>query len=124
MTDIVLLKSFLSEKGIGVADMGKEVIRQKDNASDKFLGIVQPLNISKLLQELPGCNAFITTGEKATETLRMHLSDRIKPPKVGESTIFNCFGREFSLYRMPSYFARLSDAFGKKRSYIDNVSER
>ncbi len=104
--------------------MGKEVIRQKDNASDKFLGIVQPLNISKLLQELPGCNAFITTGEKATETLRMHLSDRIKPPKVGESTIFNCFGREFSLYRMPSYFARLSDAFGKKRSYIDNVSER
>lgn len=100
--DIVLLKSFLSEKRIGVADMGKEVIRQKDNASDKFLEIVQPLNISKLLQELPGCNAFITTGEKATETLRIHLSDTIRPPKVGGRTTFSYLGREFSLYRMPS----------------------
>lgn len=100
--DVDLLKSFLSEKGIGIADMGKEIIRLKDNASDKFLQIVNPLNVTELLHEMPGCHAFITTGEKATETLRMHISPEIKSPKVGRSTTFNHLGREFNMYRMPS----------------------
>ncbi len=97
-----LLKSFLSEKGIGIADVGKEVIRLKDNASDKFLEIVEPLNITVLLADMPECHTFITAGEKATETLLMHFSDKIKSPKVGGSTSFNYLDREFSIYRMPS----------------------
>ena len=97
-----LLKTFLSEKGIGIADVGKEVKRLKGNASDKFLEIVEPLNITELLADLPECHTFITAGEKATETLLMNFSDKLKSPKVGGSISFNYLDREFNIYRMPS----------------------
>ena len=97
-----LLRSFLSEKGIGIADMGVKVIRLKDNASDKFLEIVEPLNIKELLSDIPECHTFITTGEKSTETLRLHFSDKIESPKVGGSSFFNYMDREYKIYRMPS----------------------
>ena len=47
--DVNRLSTFLKEKGIGIADMGEEIIRLKDNASDKYLEIVKPLNVSALL---------------------------------------------------------------------------
>lgn len=96
------LKAFLLEKGIGVADMGVEVIRLKNNASDKHLEIVKPLNVKKILPKIPFCKAFITTGEKATETLRMHISHKIKQPRVGEGESFVHLGRKFDFYRLPS----------------------
>ena len=97
-----LLKSFLKEKGIGIADIGKKVIRLKDNASDKFLEIVEALNFTELLEEIPNCSAFITTGDKSTETLIMHLSQEIKRPPVGGRESFKYLGRDFTLNRMPS----------------------
>ena len=74
--DVNRLSSFLLEKGIGIADMGEEIIRHKDNASDKYLEIVKPLNVTALLSQIPLCHSFITTGEKATETLRMYVSHK------------------------------------------------
>lgn len=112
--DVLLLKSFLAEKGIGIADMGEEVIRLKDNASDKFLEIVKPLNLSQLLHEVPLCHSFITAGEKATETLRMHISHKIKQPPVGGCESFNYLDRKFSLYRMPSSSRAYPMALAKK----------
>ncbi len=100
--DVELLKSTLIEKGIGIADMGQKVIRLKNNASDKFLEIVEPLNLSEILFQVPLCQTFITTGEKATEALRVHFSDKIKHPPVGGCESFKYLEREFSLYRMPS----------------------
>lgn len=100
--DVSRLRAFLVEKGIGVADMGLEIIRLKDNASDKYLEIVKPLDFSALLPQIPLCHAFITAGEKATETLRMHISHKIKQPPVGGCESFNHLGREFSFYCLPS----------------------
>ena len=100
--DLNLLKSALTEKGVGIADMGEDVIRLKNNASDKFLQIVKPLDISAILHQIPLCQTFITAGEKATETLWLHFSDKIKHPPMGGCESFNYFEREFSLYRMPS----------------------
>lgn len=100
--DVNRLSSFLKHKGIGIADMGEEVIRLKNNASDKFLDIVKPLDITALLSQTPLCRAFITTGEKATETLRLRISDKIKQPPVGGCESFNLLGKAFTLYRLPS----------------------
>lgn len=100
--DVDLLKSTLTEKGIGIADMGQEVVRLKNNASDKFLQIVEPLNVSGFLHQIPLCNTFITAGDKATETLRLHFSDKIKHPRVGGCESFKYLEREFAIYRLPS----------------------
>ena len=100
--DVNLLKTTLTDKGIGIADVGQKVIRLKNNASDKFLQIVDPLNVSDMLQLIPLCHTFITTGEKATESLRLHFSDKIKHPPMGGCESFIHHEREFKIYRLPS----------------------
>ena len=57
------------EKGIAFFDTSTAVRRLKDNASDKFLEVVEPTDIPALLAQLPLCKAIVTTGEKATETI-------------------------------------------------------
>ena len=100
--DVNLLKFTLADKGIGVGDMGHEVIRLKGNASDKYLQIVKPLNVSELLSQIPLCNTFITTGNKATEVFRLHFSSKIKHPRSGGCVSFSYNERNLKLYRMPS----------------------
>lgn len=95
------LTAFLEEKGVALYDTGCEIIRQKGNASDKFLEIVTPLNPEKMLSRLPLCRALATTGEKATETL-LPLLPGATAPKVGQYTEFTLSGRQLRLYRMPS----------------------
>lgn len=100
--DVDLLKNTLINKGVAIGDMGQEIIRLKNNASDKFLKITKPLNVSELLCQMPLCRTFITTGDKATEELRLHFSDKIKHPPSGGCVTFNYDERDFKLYRMPS----------------------
>lgn len=100
--DVNLLKSTLTSKGVGIGDMGQEVIRLKNNASDKYLQIVQRLDVASLLPLIPLCSTFISAGDKATEELRHHFSDKIKHPPSGGCVSFNYNGRDFKLYRMPS----------------------
>ena len=109
-----LLQTTLIDKRIGVGDTAKEVIRLKNNASDKYLKIVEPLNIPALLDEIPHCRTFITTGDKATETLRLQFSDTIKHPRSGACVSFNYNGQEFKLYRMPSSSRAYPMALKKK----------
>lgn len=100
--DLHRLKTTLRNKGIGIADMGYEVIRLKNNASDKFLQIEKPLDVSSFLDQIPLCHTFAAAGEKATETLRLHFSDKIKHPPVGGCVSFNYQNRDFSFFRLPS----------------------
>ena len=74
--------------------------RLQDNASDKFLEVVEPTDIEGMLRRLPECKAIVTTGEKATETLCEQFS--LEKPKVGDFTEFILDGRPMRLYRMPS----------------------
>ena len=101
-----LLKDFLNEKGIAIFDTAYQVIRQKNNASDKFLQIVQPTDLAKLLQKIPQCSNLLTTGEKATATLLTQFSAQTQAPKiaqmsVGEINVGNVI-RKMTLYRLPS----------------------
>ncbi|MDL2208534.1 uracil-DNA glycosylase family protein [Parabacteroides sp. OttesenSCG-928-O15] len=93
--------AFCEEKGIGLGDTAVEVIRQKANASDKFLDVVKPLDLSVILPAIPQCQAIAVTGQKAMDTI-LSLLPGTKEPAVGGSVAFDYEGRSLSLFRMPS----------------------
>lgn len=91
---------FLNEKGIALFDTASAIRRLQDNASDKFLEVVQPTDIDSLLEKIPECRAIVTTGQKATDTLRAQFN--VEEPKVGEFAEFVYDEHPMRLYRMPS----------------------
>ena len=94
------LIEFLTEKGIALYDTATSVRRLQDNASDKFLEVVEATDIRLLLKQLPQCKAIVTTGQKATDIIRSQI--KVNEPKVGESCPFEFEDRTLRLYRMPS----------------------
>lgn len=103
---------FLKEKGIALFDTATSIRRLQDNASDKFLEVVQPTDIAALLRQIPQCKAIVTTGQKATDTLLLQL--HAEEPKVGDFSEFVFEGRAMRLYRMPSSSRAYPLALDKK----------
>lgn len=95
---------FLEQKGIGFYDTATAVRRLKDNASDKFLEVVEPTDIRALLRRVQQCRVIVTTGEKATHTLCQTLNIH-NMPSVGKyepiPELCSC-GEQMFLYRLPS----------------------
>ena len=86
---------FCRERGIALGDTAREVIRQKANASDKFLEVIVPIDLEAVLSELPACEAIVVTGQKALETLLGVLASAEDPvvveaPKVGSCASIAC----------------------------------
>ena len=94
------LIKFLTEKGIALYDTASSVRRLQDNASDKFLEVIEPTDIRLLLKQLPQCKAIVTTGQKATDIIRSQIE--VDEPSVGQSCPFEFEDRTLQLYRMPS----------------------
>ena len=95
------IRQFLTQKGIALYDTAEEVIRQKGNASDQFLEIVKPVDLKNILGQIPRCNAIVTTGQKATETLMALLGVEQTPP-VGGYIVTTFMNRTLQCWRMPS----------------------
>ena len=96
------IREFLSQIGIGIFDTAYQIKRLQGNASDKFLEIVTPTDLSALLEQIPMCHTIMTTGDKATDTLMQHFPDQPVKPMIGQSVQVNYDNRELSLYRLPS----------------------
>ena len=94
------LVEFLTEKGIALYDTATAIRRLQDNASDKFLEVIEPTDIRLLLKQLPQCQAIVTTGQKATDIIRSQIE--VNEPSVGQSCPFEFEDRILQLYRMPS----------------------
>ena len=109
--------AFCREKGIAFYDTAAAIRRLKDNASDEFLEVVEPTNIRALLLQLPHCEAIVTTGQKATDTLCQYFGIE-STPKVGTSIVIplisNRDDHEVRLYRLPSSSRAYPLAFDKK----------
>ena len=103
---------FLNEKGIALFDTASSIRRLQDNASDKFLEVVEATDVTALLRQLPECKAIVTTGQKATDTLRQQFN--VEEPKVGDYAEFIFEGRAMRLYRMPSSSRAYPLALDKK----------
>ena len=121
--------AFCQEKGLAFFDTSKAIRRLQDNASDKFLEVVEPTDIRALIAQLPHLKAIITTGEKATETICTYfgISDipkvntSIKIPLAlrrgvrGEANSqLSTFNSQLSLYRLPSSSRAYPLSFDKK----------
>ena len=104
--------SFCQQKGIAFYDTSTAVRRLKDNASDKFLEVVEPTDIPALIGRLPQLRAIVTTGEKATETIcaSLHIPES---PKVNSYVTIPDFS-PIVLYRLPSSSRAYPLAFDKK----------
>lgn len=99
------IKNLLRREGIAMSDTGKEVIRTRDNASDKYLSILKPIDLAGTLSLMPGCRAVVTTGEKAAGIIAEQTGTKIPP--TGECVPFenpDPSGKHRILYhwRMPS----------------------
>ena len=123
--------AFCKEKGLAFFDTSTAIRRLQDNASDKFLEVVEPTDILALIRHLPHLQAIVTTGEKATETICASLGiDRL--PKVNtfiEVPLALCRGvrcEALLLYRLPSSSRAYPLSFDKKveayRQMFDSIS--
>jgi G:T/U-mismatch repair DNA glycosylase len=101
-----LIRQFLTQKGIALYDTAEVVCRQKGNASDQFLEIVKPVDLSAILSEILLCDTIVTTGQKATETLMALVGVNELPPVGGYVDVTYMNGglknRWLRCYRMPS----------------------
>ena len=112
--------AFCQEKGLAFYDTSTAVRRLQDNASDKFLEVVEATDIRALVAQLPHLRAIVTTGEKATETICASLGIA-EVPKVNTSVeIANpnstnlTNGGVLLLYRLPSSSRAYPLSFDKK----------
>lgn len=91
---------FCIDRGVAIFDVASEVRRLKDNASDKFLEVAKPTDVAALINDMPYCQAIVTTGEKAAETISSNIG--CARPSVGEFVDVVLVGRSLRLWRMPS----------------------
>lgn len=94
------IEAFCAERGIALYDAACEVRRLKDNASDKFLEVVQATDIEAIVEALPECRAIVATGQKAADVIVEQFACR--EPSVGQSVRLTIAGREIEFWRMPS----------------------
>lgn len=114
--------NFCKAQGIALYDTAREVRRLKDNASDKFLEVITPTDIEALLAELPHCQAIVTTGQKATETIAERFGCTI--PAVGSNTQLTVGTRTLRFWRMPSTSRAYPLALDKKAEVYRAMFER
>ncbi|MCH5228388.1 MAG: uracil-DNA glycosylase family protein [Muribaculaceae bacterium] len=99
------IQAMLTNKKIGIGETVIEARRLKDNASDKFLEVITPVDLPQLLKRIPDCKDIVTTGEKAASVIAALTNTEI--PKVGENKEFKIKIDENTIrymrhWRMPS----------------------
>lgn len=95
--DLNKIKSLLEEHGIALYDTGHKIRRLKGNASDKYLEIVEPVDLRGLLARMPGCRTVATTGEKAASVVATLTGTEL--PRMGQSVVS---ADGLTIWRMPS----------------------
>lgn len=120
--DYRTIVEFCTNKGIAIFDTASAVRRLNNNASDKFLEIVTPTDISALLGEIPQCTTIVTTGEKATSTIVERHGCEM--PKVGQSVKLTIDGKDYDFFRMPSSSRAYPLALDKKASAYKSMFDK
>lgn len=115
------LVDFLTKKGIAIYDTACAVRRLQGNASDKFLEIVAPTDISELLNHIPQCKAIVTTGQKATDTLCQLFSTTA--PTIGSGCPVCLNGRNLTFFRMPSSSRAYPLSLERKAAFYKGMLE-
>lgn len=119
--NIDAIKPFLDEKKIAMYDTAYRVERLKDNASDKFLNIVENVDLMRILQDEPAITVIVSTGEKAATVVAEITGTEV--PKVGGFVLLNIGNRVLRHYRMPSTSRAYPLALEKKAEFYRAMFE-
>ncbi|MFA7088953.1 MAG: uracil-DNA glycosylase family protein [Bacteroidales bacterium] len=116
------ITAFCEGNGIALYDTAMRVVRGSGNASDKFLQILEPIDLDGILIRIPLCNTVAVTGQKAAETLlevigKSHFGKNVTVPGMGKYLTFHFKDRTIKLYRMPSTSRAYPMSLEKKASY-------
>ena len=114
------IMKLLADHKIGIGETATEVIRTRDNASDKYLEIVTPVNLPALFTKAPHCEVIATTGEKAASVIATLTATRL--PGMGEKTEYaiempDGSTRRFLHWRLPSTSRAYPMKLEKKAEY-------
>lgn len=120
--DLDSIKRLLDTEGIALWDTAMAVRRLKDNASDKFLEIVEPIDLAALLASHSTITTVVTTGEKATGVVATQAG--IDVPPIGTPMECDINGHRFTLWRMPSTSRAYPLALEKKADAYRKVFGR
>lgn len=120
------IQEMLTKHKIGVGETATEVIRTKDNASDKFLEIVTPVNLDKHFKNAPDCRVIATTGEKAASVIASLTGSLV--PKMGEHLqctvrLEDGSSRDFIHWRLPSTSRAYPMPLEKKKAFYAEMLE-
>ena len=100
------IKAFCREKGLAFFDTASRVCRLKGNASDAFLVILRPADISGMLEKMPLCRTIVTTGGKSSDEFIEILDSTgltgVTRPPMGGFTDICISNRNIRWWRMPS----------------------
>ena len=101
------ITDFCGREGLAFFDTASRVCRLKGNASDEFLVIVRPSDISGMLRAMPMCDAIVTTGGKSSEEFLNYVAGKMENapasvPPVGDRLDISIDGRDVRWWRMPS----------------------
>lgn len=114
--DLDKIKELLTKHHIALNDTGHKIRRLKGNASDKFLDIIEPVNLQNLLLKMPTCRDIATTGQKAAEIIALLTDTGI--PKMGE-WVESATG--LRIWRMPSTSRAYPLAIDKKAAFYESM---
>lgn len=117
---------FANGKGLAFFDTAQKVKRLNDDASDKFLEILQPSDILGFIRQLTQCSKVVTTGGKASEELYSQFLPFIidndnKLPKVGEYKTIIIDNRQIQWWRMPSSSRAYPLSLDKKADFYKRL---
>lgn len=91
------IKHLLTDKHIALNDTAYKVKRLMANASDKYLDILEPVELDSLLSGMPLCRAVASTGEKAAGVIASLTAT--EAPKMGR---YVTSSSGLNIWRMPS----------------------
>lgn len=94
------VKALMTEHHIALHDTCRRIRRLQGNASDKFLDVVERVDLEALLARMPACRDIATTGEKAASIVAELTGSEV--PRMGEYVDAVAFGRPVKVWRMPS----------------------
>lgn len=111
------IKAFLRAANIGECPTVKTAIRERGNASDAHLTVVERVDLRAVLADLPKVRWLLLTGGKACEVLFdvIHAertdptspdfdpaAKPLKPLKTNQHITIDLFGRKLGIWRLPS----------------------
>ena len=117
--DLDQIKAFLNIRGIGLYDTGVKVHRLKGNASDKFLEIVERIDLNRILNSNMRISSIVSTGEKAASIVSEISMSRL--PKMGECVDFKFDNKIYHHFRMPSSSRAYPMSLAKKSEFYASV---